>query len=99
MSEDRDHDLLVKLDVKVDDIGTKMTDYNQRILIITTALEARLKLVEEFQSKFDDAEELYKWTATLRSNLKFAYALLSLISIPSVVQLGQWIIEIVKKLS
>ena len=69
----RDHDILVVLNTKVDQLTFDIKDIKDNIVVRIAKVEARLDSMDVYHAgiPLKDYEDIARWTSNFRSNIKF----------------------------
>lgn len=65
-----DHDVLIRLDAKVDDLKAQVGDLKSDLIARVTKLEAWKDTQDVYGAQFNDAPALAQYIRSFRSNLK-----------------------------
>lgn len=65
-----DHDLLIRLDTKVDDLKIQVQAIKDDLVTRVNKVEARLDIIDLYGAQFVDAPQLAVFLRSLRSNIK-----------------------------
>ena len=72
-----DHDLLIKLDTKLDGLITNMASFQNDVVVRMVKAETRLDQIDIYHAgiPLKSYDDIYQWAVRIRSNLTFVLAL------------------------